>query len=244
MNKPEKTLFSPLKKKRSFEEISSSIKELILDGALKIGDRLPSEKDLAQQFQVGRQTIREALRLLELSGFVTIQRGPGGGPVIKDTILRRIGDLFTGAFRMHKVSIDELTRARLEIERVILKFVFENADETDLKVLRENVKSAEKRIAEGLMGTEYNADFHTLLARATKNEVFVIVMESIMAVHLDLLSRTGADLETSREVVRGHGRLVDAIEAGDRERAYGLLEDHVVEVKERLNAISDHQKRL
>jgi len=238
MSQSEKTLFSPLQKKRSFEEISNSIKALILDGVLQIGDRLPSEKDLAQQFQVGRQTIREALRLLELSGFITIQRGPGGGPVIKDTILRRIGDLFTGAFRMHNITIEELTRARLEIERVILKFVFENADKQDLKVLRENVATSEKRIADGLMGTEYNADFHSLLAKATKNEVFVIVMESIMAVHLDLLSRTGADLETSREVVRGHALLLDAIEAGDREEAYRLLEDHVVEVKERLNATS------
>ena len=243
MNQPEKKLFSPLQKKRSFEEISNSIKTLILDGALQIGDRLPSEKELAQQFQVGRQTIREALRLLELSGFVTIQRGPGGGPVIKDTILRRIGDLFTGAFRMHKITIDELTRARLEIERVILKFVFENADKQDLKALRENVATSEKRIADGRMGTEYNADFHTLLAKATQNEVFVIVMESIMAVHLDLLSRTGADLETSREVVRGHGRLLDAIEAGDREGAYSLLKDHVVEVKERLNTISENRDR-
>ena len=243
MTQPEKTLFSPLQKKRSFEEISNSIKSLILDGTLQIGDRLPSEKELAQQFQVGRQTIREALRLLELSGFVTIQRGPGGGPVIKDTILRRIGDLFTGAFRMHNITIEELTRARLEMERVILKFVFENADQQDLQALRENVRTAEGRIADGLMGTEYNADFHTLLARATKNEVFVIVMESIMAVHLDLLSRTGADLDTSREVVRAHGRLVDAIEAGDRKRACTLLEEHVLEVKERLNTISENRDR-
>jgi len=239
MNTSEKSLFAPLERKRSFEEISHSIKELILDGTLKIGDRLPSEKDLAQQFQVGRQTIREALRLLELSGFVTIQRGPGGGPIIRDTILRRIGDLFTGAFRMHRITIKELTQARLEIERVILKFVFENADIEDIEALRENVASAEKRISEGLMSTEYNADFHTLLAKATKNDVFVVVMESIMAVHLNLLSRTGADLETSREVVRGHGRLVEAIAAGDQDLAYQLLDDHVVEVKERLNAISD-----
>ncbi len=242
MSAPEMRLFSPLKKKRSFEEISSSIKELILDGVIKIGDRLPSEKELAQQFEVGRQTIREALRLLELSGFVTIQRGPGGGPVIKDTILRRMGDLFTGAFRMHNITIDELTRARLEIERVILKFVFENADQQDLKALRDNVAAAEGRIAEGLMGTEYNADFHALLAKATKNQVFVIVIESIMAVHLDLLSRTGADLDTSREVVRGHARLVDAIEAGDREGAYRLLEDHVLDVKERLNTIGKRDR--
>ena len=64
---------------------------------------------------------------MTMSEFALIQRDPSGGPVIKDTILRRIGDLFTGAFRMHKITIDELTQARLEIERTILKFVFQNA---------------------------------------------------------------------------------------------------------------------
>jgi hypothetical protein len=90
----------------------------------------------------------------------------------------------------------------------------------------------------GIKGTFKNL---YLLAKATKNDVFVIVMESIMAVHLDLLSRIGADLETSREVAREHGQLLEAIEAGDRERAYGLLDAHVVGVRERLNAISENK---
>ena len=65
-------IFTPLKGKRAFEEVSSQIKKLVFEGVLKPGDRLPSETELAVRFNVGRQTIREALRILELSGFITV----------------------------------------------------------------------------------------------------------------------------------------------------------------------------
>jgi GntR family transcriptional regulator, transcriptional repressor for pyruvate dehydrogenase complex len=63
-----KDMFQPIKGKRTFEEVSDKIKSLVIKGILKVGDRLPSEAELARQFSVGRQSVREALRLLELSG--------------------------------------------------------------------------------------------------------------------------------------------------------------------------------
>ena len=228
-------LFSPVKNKRTFEEVSGSIKELILDGTLKVGDRLPPETQLAQQFNVGRQTIREALRLLELSGFITVQRGGGGGTIIKDTILRRIGDLFIDAFRMRRVGIEAITQARLEVERIILEYALDNAGEEDLKNLRANVAQAKKVLASGQLATEANAQFHGLLAKATGNPVFVMVLESIMAVHLDFLTRVPATLETSQKVVAAHEEIVEAVAQGDRELAQRLLVDHLTEVRERLH---------
>jgi len=64
----QKAIFTPIKSKRAFEEVSSRIKELIFEGVLKPGDKVSSEGELAKQFNVGRQTVREALRILELSG--------------------------------------------------------------------------------------------------------------------------------------------------------------------------------
>ena len=229
-----KQLFTPVKNKRTFEEVSANIKELILDGTLKVGDRLPPETQLAQQFNVGRQTIREALRLLELSGFITVQRGGGGGTIIKDTILRRISDLFTDAFRMKRVGIAAITQARLEVERIILDYALNNATAEDMEKIRANVDQAKKIIAKGRLATEANAKFHGLLARSTGNPVFVMVLESIMAVHLDFLTRVPASLETSAKVVKGHEELLEAIEAGDRQKAQSLLEAHITEVRERL----------
>ena len=89
-----KIIFTPIKSKRTFEEISFEIKRLIFKGILKPNDKLPSEIELARQFNVGRQTIREALRLLELSGFISIQKGSTGGPIIEDTIFNTISNSF------------------------------------------------------------------------------------------------------------------------------------------------------
>ena len=126
----EKPVFTPIKNnKRAFEKVSSRIKSLIFKGVLQPGDKLPSEGELAKQFNVGRQTVREALRILELSGFIKVQKGFGGGPVIKNTILANITDLFLDAFQVEKISIEEFTEARLMIEKAILNKAFDNIEE-------------------------------------------------------------------------------------------------------------------
>ena len=90
----DKTIFIPVENKRTFEEVSSKIKNLIFEGVLKPGDKLPSEAELAKQFGVGRQTIREAFRILELSGLLTVQKGFGG---FKKLIDFRVPSFYVGA---------------------------------------------------------------------------------------------------------------------------------------------------
>jgi len=240
MNNQE-NLFDPIKNRRIFEKVSSRIKELVFEGVLKVGDRLPSEAELAQQFSVGRQTIREALRLLEGSGFISIQRGGTAGPIIKDTILIKIKDLFYDAFRMRKVSLEELTLARLEIEKIVMGYVIDNIDENEIKELRKNVTAAKKKIEGNVIATEENILFHKLLAKATKNHVFVIVVESMMAVVGDSLSRIGPDIETSSNVVQFHEEILKAIAEKKRDKAIILLERHLLEVKGRLQPLEAQQ---
>ena len=227
-------VFSPIRKSRAFEEVSEEIKKLIFDGVLKPGDRLPSESQLAQQFGVGRQTTREALRLLELSGFITIQKGGNGGAFIKDTIHATIRDLFLDAFRMHKASIEELTQARLELERPILRQAVKNHDADDIAALKKNVAQAAARLETGRTATEENIHFHRLIAKASKNFVFVIIMECIMAVHSNILTDKEPSLETSRNVLMSHQELLDALETRDIERAEELFGRHLLDVRNRL----------
>ena len=169
-------LFKPIKAKRSFETVSANIKKLIFDGSLKPGDRLPTEMELSHQFNVSRQTIREALRILELSGFITVQKGGIGGPLVKNTILHTINALFLDAFQMDKVSIHELTSARLEIERIVLAQVIEHAEASDFDLLRANILTAKDKLENKVMPTDENIEYHNILAEATKNHVFVIVV--------------------------------------------------------------------
>lgn len=230
-----KSPFKPIRSVRTFEEVASQIKEFILEGTLRPGEKLLPEAQMAKEFNVGRQTVREALRLLELSGFITIQKGGGGGSFIQDTVLGRIGDMFLDAFRMKNITLEQLTFARLEIERVVLKNVIEHSDESDIERLQANVNAAKKKLAKNQMATEENFQFHTLLAEATKNHVFVIVVEAIMAVHADVLSRTGFRLETSRNVVESHEEILSAIMKKDHDEAIRLLEEHLRNIEKRLN---------
>ena len=226
------TIFRPLKPKRAFEEISAEIKRLIFKGTLKPGDRLPSETELANQFGVGRQTIREALRLLELSGFISMQKGGAGGPLIVDTVLNSIGNSFLDVFHMRGISVDELTSARLEIEKMVLRAAFAKAGEQDIRALRENVLSARKKMDRQGHAFEENILFHKLLTRASGNNVFIVVMESIMTVVGHFRSLLEIDLELSRKAVEEHELIVKALVKHDVDQALHVLERHLMDVGE------------
>lgn len=227
----DKAIFTPVKGKRAFEEVSSKIKTLIVEGVLKSGDKLPPEGELAKQFDVGRQTIREALRILELSGFITVQQGFGGGPVVKNTISRKLSDLILDAFQMKEISVEEFTAARLVIEKAILNDAIDNADGQDIEDLQENIAEAKDLLARKKIATDPNFEFHSLLARASKNAVFVILERTINAIHHKLRSQKTADFKTSKAAVLAHEKLLDAIIKKDKEKAINLLDRHVLAVR-------------
>jgi GntR family transcriptional repressor for pyruvate dehydrogenase complex len=223
--------FEPIKSKRTFEDISSQIKEKIFEGILKPGDKLPSEKELASQFKVGRQTIREALRLLELSGFITIQRGSIGGSYISNTIVNTLRSSFVDIFRIENISIEELTAARLEIEKVVLNHIFVNCSGSDIEILQNNILQAKEKIKNNNQAFIENIQFHILLAKASQNPIFVIVLESIMAVVADLASRHILDLENSIAITKDHEDILNAIIKKKHNEAITLFEKHLLEVK-------------
>lgn len=222
-------LFSPIKPKRAFEEICDEIKRLIFTGTLKPGDRLPTELELTSQFNVSRQTVREALRLLETTGFINMQKGGTGGPLIVDTILNTISNSFLDAFQLRKISVDELTAARIEIEKMVLKAVLAWDDQDFIKALEANVAHARELLASEMEPFRELMEFHMLLARASKNYIFVIMVESLSAVTADIRSRLSSGIELDREAVLGHERILQAIKRRDREKALAAMEKHLRE---------------
>ena len=224
--------FKPLKIRRAFEEISGEIKRLIFSGALKRGDRLPPEVVLAGQFGVSRPTVREALRRLELSGFIRMQKGTSGGPVVVDTILNSIGNLFLDAFQVKKVRADELTKARLSIEKVVLKEVFKTKNRVAIAGIREAVTTAQKKLEQGSLVFEDMLTFHKRLAEATENTVFVIVVEALLmtlVAHFHVSTSVGIG-QTVRTALKTHEHIIDAIEQGDESRALTELEKDILQI--------------
>ena len=211
---------------------------MIFKGVLKPGDRLPSESQLARQFNVGRQTVRESLRILELSGFITIQKGSLGGSIIQDTILNTISNSLLDALQMGRIKPTDLTIARLEIEKAMLNYAIHNADESDLKQLQDNIDRAKIKLDADLQPFKDNIDFHRLLAKASKNYVFVIVVDSIFAFIVDFFSQLKPEIEVSENVIPIHQGILDAMIRKDAEEAIALLENHILETGKRFERIS------
>ena len=87
--------------------------------------------------------MREALRLLELSGFIKVERGVKGGPIIQNTMLIRLADLFLDTFKFNRIGWDDFMAARAEIEKSVLTFALQNIQESDLTLLKENIKAGQ-----------------------------------------------------------------------------------------------------
>ncbi|MCK5204789.1 MAG: FadR family transcriptional regulator [Desulfobacterales bacterium] len=241
-----KAVFTPVKGSRTFEEVSNQIKKLIFGGVFKPGDKLLPETELAQQFNVGRQSIREALRILELSGFITIQKG-GGGEAVTTAVRHFISSLFLDAFQLEKITIEELTVARFEIEKTVLKYAIENADEADIKRLQENVRDAWEKIEANINVIDENIQFHNLLAKASKNHLFVIVVEAVTTAVRHFMSQLGPDAEfpdneqwyneniiQSKNTLTYHNIILNAVIEKKLDKAIDTLENHLQEVKNRL----------
>ncbi|MBU2497327.1 MAG: FCD domain-containing protein [Proteobacteria bacterium] len=222
-----KRMSSLNEKMRSFEEISARIKNSVFKGELKPGDRLPSEAELGRHFNVGRQTIREALRFLELSGFISIQRGRKGGPIIRDTVLDAVNRSLLDAFQLQNITIDEITVARLAIEKSVLPYGVVNMTASDIRGLEKNILEARKKLERGVRASSHNIEFHRLLARASRNTVFIVVVESIMAIAADYLSRANPHLERSKRALDYHEALLEAIKGRDTDKALEILDDHL-----------------
>lgn len=247
-----KELFTPVKTRRTFEEVSASIKELILEGVLEPGDRLPSEMELARQFNVSRQTVREALRILELSGFISVQKGGSGGPLIEDTVMGAINNLFLDAFHLEKISIEELTDARIEIEKLVLDQVIDRIRVPHLDALRENIARAREKIDNNEASIPENIQFHNLLAEGSGNHVYVIVVGALVAVVQGLMGRltpgakAGEASPTYKEsvlrsenTIHYHEALLEAIVRKEKARARAIMEEHLKEVGQRLKNLME-----
>lgn len=230
--------FPPMKRDRVFEQVSNEIKQQISSGTLKPGDRLPPESELARHFNVSRQTIREAMRILELSGFLSIKRGVKGGPIIENTISSRVSQALAEAIQMGPATFDDFVLAWREIEKSILIQAVKHADEGDLKALSENIRNAKKELENRTPLFKSIRMFHQNLAKASKNHIFELLIESIMAVYAEFLSRLEPDPQRARKVITIHEHLLKALEKREEVQAIAFFEKHLQHVQERLRSLT------
>ena len=116
-------IFKPIKQSRVSEEVAEQLKQSIIAGHFKEGDKLPSERDLANEFQVSRVAIHEALRSLESSGFIVTRQGPTGGSYVTELTFESSVNAFRDLYIAEKISISEVHHVRRVVEAEIASLV-------------------------------------------------------------------------------------------------------------------------
>ncbi|MGI9951514.1 FadR/GntR family transcriptional regulator [Moorellaceae bacterium AZ2] len=196
----------PIRTKKIYEEIVRQIKELIGDGNLKPGDRLPSERELAERLGVSRASVREALSALAAMGVISIR--PGEGTFVQTVRNGAIVEPLAMALLMDRQAAVELLEAREALESEAAALAARRASAEDIEKLGEIIKEMERELENSLLGEETDVRFHLAIAEAAHNGVLARLMYTVS--------------ETMRQVLRdSRRRLYEA--PGNSEK---LLEQH------------------
>lgn len=216
--------FRPVATRRAFEDITAQIRDRLVRKSLQSGDRLPAERQLAEQFRVSRNTLREALRSLEIAGLVELKKGASGGAFIREgggeAVVAGLSDLF----RMGAIRPEHLTEARILVGTEVTRLACKRRTKSDLAALEANVQAAqaatEKR--ETARRAEINYEFHRLLARATRNPVLIVLTDALMEMTRHFVETIG--YQPNRYVLPSRRRLLALLRDGDAEGAAKEME--------------------
>jgi DNA-binding FadR family transcriptional regulator len=228
---------------RAFHSIVDELRSDILSGRRRTGDRLPPEHILAEQFQVSRTGVREAVRVLEALGLIEIRHGYAGGAFVAELGLAPLLGALQNSLQMGQVDVSELYEARQLFEPAITRLTVERSNPEVIRQLEENVARAREALASGNDAFAINLQFHAVLAYGAGNRVAGLVTQALVEL-LDQIDREyPTNCGVSRKAVHDHAELVEAVRAGDGARAEELMVRHLQELEGRFARIQEQVSR-
>jgi len=224
-----KEMFGPIRNRRTFELVEQEIRETILSGTLSPGDRLPSERDLANEMKVGRSVVREALRNLESSGLVHIKQGVSGGIFVKAPDSSVLTRSFYYLIRLGEITIDQLTEARLIIEKDIVELAMKkNKHKRDYQQGDEIITRGFENFQRGVDFFQDNLDFHRFLAELCDNPILTMMANSIMSIFTQFIEQIQAPVDHCKRILESHRDILEEMKRGNRQGAVKAIEEHVL----------------
>jgi GntR family transcriptional repressor for pyruvate dehydrogenase complex len=211
-----------------YKEVAARIRELISSGELEAGQALPSERKLAAQFEVGRAVIREAVRQLEASGLVESRHGGGNyvREITSEHLVAPIASLLNSKAQLR----EELMDARSLFEPQVAREAAIRATPEDLLLMEAVVVRQAERVSKGQPTAEEDAEFHALLAHATRNSVVERVMGVIDDLLEDVYERLSQHGERSQLSLEGNRRILEAVQSRDPDAAQRAMAEHIEDI--------------
>lgn len=224
--------FTPVKTKRLYEEIVDQIKQLITGGELKPGDKLLSERELADKLQVSRVSVREAIRALEMLGFIEIRQGEGTfvRDVAADDVIRPLAMFLA----VERGSLLDMFEVRRIFETATAGLAAERATDDEVAQIGLLLEKMKDRIEHGdsERGEEYDAAYHYAVAEATHNSLLIKLLRTVHEEWSRAVSAGSQQLLLDRannapKIIEQHARVYEAIRAHDPATASQAMLEHV-----------------
>ena len=207
------------------EAIAKDILTRIRRDGLANGSQLPSEAQMVADYSVGRASLREALRILEIHGLIKIKAGPGGGPVVTGLSTRDFGRMATLYFESGSMTFREVIDARLVMEPMMARLA---AERRDPKLVAELLASGTvTENDEAYLSS--SARFHRLVASMSGNRVLNLLSHSLEDIFHERVSGMLFPVSRRSEVVAAHTAIAKAIAKGKGAEAERLMREHMAE---------------
>jgi DNA-binding FadR family transcriptional regulator len=209
------------------KQIAEKIRTAIIDGRLKVDERLPTEAELAVRFSVSRPTIREALKRLAAQNLIRSRRGASGGTYVnrpsQAEAAQELANATTLLISMGEFDLVSIAEARQELSIVCCRIASERREETDLVAMQEELAKQREAALSDVEFCASDVRFHHAIAQATKNPVLRLVMAGVIEALQPAANLVGYRFRERRTIVTQHERLYDAIARQDASAAAAIV---------------------
>ncbi|SME88688.1 FadR/GntR family transcriptional regulator [Desulfovibrio gilichinskyi] len=212
-----------------YESVAKQIMELIKSGELQQGDKLPSERSLAEKFKVSRSSVREAIKVLTHKNLVESKRGDG--TYICDRIDADIIEAFTEVFADQKKRLSDIFEFRKVIEPQIAALAAISIDDETLNRMKVIVCNQEILIRSGKDTSKLDEQFHHEIAVASGNSIFPDMMEALSKIMKESRSQPLQNKKRVKKSMTAHFDLLKAFERHDSESAAKIMRQHIKDVE-------------
>jgi GntR family transcriptional repressor for pyruvate dehydrogenase complex len=228
--------FEPVTTRRTFEEAVDQIAEKVKAGELHVGERLPSERELAARMRISRPTLREAVKALVQAGVLEVRRGQSGGIFVASELVPR--ELLRTTTQMRVSEVAGVLEARRLIEPRVAQLAAVHAAEEDFAAMQATIdrqsELAGQRdfLRQEDLFLQLDLKFHLVIARATGNSTIVSLMRSLFR-RLEIARDMAVHAPTVPDwVIDIHERTLDAIRAADFEAIDAVMDEHLAQLEQ------------
>jgi GntR family transcriptional regulator, transcriptional repressor for pyruvate dehydrogenase complex len=237
-----KIILKPLKISRLSEIIETHIRDLILDGEIKVGERLPTEKGLCEQFGVSSVTAREALKGLEVLGLIEKKKGKNGGIFVSQMKSESVKIPIYSFLNSKKATSMHLTEIRMVLEPMVVRIAASRMTPAEIKYLEKNVLDCKQRLKKAGQAfsekdffdiEEKNVEFHRLIAEATHNPVLAFTIDYVCDFLFFYKKKTLIpDIELSKRTIDDHVTILTQLKTGNADDAEKEMSMHLKRLEE------------